>query len=389
MAGPDGTTAPFHSGPSYVLSSGLARSIFVRDRLHTTFFYAYGSSSEDANMGKWVQYAEQVRGVAVRKVKNNKIAFHPTQGIVPELRPAKKTLDGAEGHRGGAIMDVAGTVVVYSGPTSLKNRLYTDNFEYFLKHGLPSSRHGCSLDVTVIVVLTTTTLKHYATPISQYNASCGEIRTMVREDRCYDMESARTALASGTAFEKLVFLNCGMKGPFQAAQPRGPQIGRAADGSPVYGPLGPATYWAVAFTDRITADVKLSGVTINCGGKLNVRHAHVQSMLWATDRVGLASIQKAGAIYECDDQLSTKHGRDQLIITYELGLSRAVMKEGYAIQDMTNRTFRWADAQAARCPDLWNDRRLVDTYSPETLLFWKMSRAGQAKALSQWLAAEM
>ena len=103
MAGPDGTTAPFHSGPNYVLSSGLARSIFVRDRLHTTFFYAYGSSSEDANMGKWVQYAEQVRGVAVRKVKNNKIAFHPTQGIVPELRPTKKTLDGAEGHRGGAI----------------------------------------------------------------------------------------------------------------------------------------------------------------------------------------------------------------------------------------------------------------------------------------------
>ena len=90
MAGPDGTTAPFHSGPSYVLSSGLARSIFVRDRLHTTFFYAYGSSSEDANVGKWVQYAEQARGVAVRKAKNNKIAFHPTQGVVHGLAGASE-----------------------------------------------------------------------------------------------------------------------------------------------------------------------------------------------------------------------------------------------------------------------------------------------------------
>ena len=247
--------------------------------------------------------------------------------------------------------------------------MYMDNFEYFLKHGLSSSKHGCSLNVSVIVVLTKTTLEHYFAKISQYNASCGEIQTMVREDRCYGMESARTVLASGvlargTPSDKFVFLNCGMKGPFQSAQ------------NP--------TFWAAEFTNRLKADVKLTGTTINCDGKLNVHHAHVQSMLWATDKVGLAAIQKAGAIYDCKDQLSTKNGRDQLIVDYEMGLSRAVLKEGYAIQDMTNRTFHWKEAQTAVCPDMWIDERLVNKHSPETLLFWKVSHIWQAKALSQW-----
>jgi hypothetical protein len=265
--------------------------------------------------------------------------------------------------------DQSGTIVVYSGPTTLTSQMHNDNFEYFLKHGLPSSRHGCSLNVSVIVVLTKTTLEHYSANISQYNASCGEIQTMVREDRCYDMETARTVLASdvlasGTSFSKLVFLDCGMKGPFQSAQ-------------------NPA-FWATEFTNRLKADVKLTGTTIDCSGKLNVHHAHVQSMLWATDRVGLAAIQKAGAIYDCKDQLSTKKGRDQFIIDYQMGLSRAVLKEGYAIQDMTNRTFHWAEAQAAVCLNMWNDTRLVNKYSPESLLFWKVGYKSQAKALSQW-----
>mmetsp|Transcript_25703 Transcript_25703/g.77178 ORF Transcript_25703/g.77178 Transcript_25703/m.77178 type:complete len:410 (+) Transcript_25703:541-1770(+) len=257
------------------------------------------------------------------------------------------------------------TIVVYSGPTTLKQQLYMDNFEYFLKHGLPSSRHGCSLNVTVIVVLTKATLAHYATQISQYNASCGEIRTKVREDRCYDMESARVALASGLLFDKLVFLNCGLKGPFQSAP----------------------SFWAAEFTTRLNADVKFTGMTINCVGKLGVHHAHVQSMIWATDRVGLASIQKAGAIYDCKDQLSKANGRDHLILKYELGMSRAVMKDGYAIQDLTNRTFHWAEAQKQRCGDLWNNARLWEKYPPSTLHFWKMSRGAQKHALSQWAAS--
>ena len=94
-------------------------------------------------------------------------------------------------------------------------------------------------------------------------------------------------------------------------------------------------------------------------GKLNVHHAHIQSMHWAMDRQGLAAIQKAGAIYDCEDQLSTRNGWDQLIIKYVLGLFRAVMMEGYSIQDMTDRAFHWAEAQNASCSDMWNNTNLV------------------------------
>ena len=86
------------------------------------------------------------------------------------------------------------TVVVYSGPTDLGNQLYLDNFDYFLQHGLPSSRGACVPGVAVILVLTTETLARYASCLRAYNATCGELRTITRVNRCYDMESARLAL---------------------------------------------------------------------------------------------------------------------------------------------------------------------------------------------------
>ncbi len=158
------------------------------------------------------------------------------------------------------------TVVVYSGPTDLGNQLYLDNFEYFLTHGLPSSRGVCVPGVAVILVLTTETLARYAGCLRAYNATCGEIRTVTRINRCFDMESARLALTSdesfrrlglGTDYEKVVFVNCGMLGPLL--------------------PGNGDRFWASHFTDRINARVKLVGPTINCGGKRDVHHAHVQS----------------------------------------------------------------------------------------------------------------
>jgi hypothetical protein len=160
-------------------------------------------------------------------------------------------------------------------------------------------------------------------------------------------------------FDKMVFVNCGLKGPF--INPNDP------------------LFWAYKFTEMITTDVKLSGLTINCDGKLHVHHAHVQSMLWATDRIGLSVILKAGAIYDCKDQLSRHDGRAHLIIRYEMGVSKAIMKAGYGIQDWTGKRFDWASAQAARCTDMWNDANLACKYSPETMVFWKVTRWQQSK----------
>ena len=253
------------------------------------------------------------------------------------------------------------TLVVYSGPTTLRDELYLDNFEYFLSYGLPSSFHGCNLNVAVYIVLTEATLAYYSDAISHQNGSCGDIHVVTRKDRCYDLESAREVLINlRVSFDKLVFLNCGLRGPFLP-----PREGH---------------FWAFTFTAMIDSRVKLSGITINCGGKLGVEHPHVQSMLWSTDREGLSIIIESGAIYDCGDQLQGSHGRDQLIVDYEMGLSRAVMLAGYAIRDLTNRKYTWSDSNA-RCHDLWDNDKLIDKYSPDRLVFWKVSRKGQLEAL--------
>ncbi len=110
-------------------------------------------------------------------------------------------------------------------------------------------------------------------------------------------------------------------------------------------------------------------------------------MLWATDRIGLSAIRASGAIYDCGDELSTAHWRGDLIARYELGLSRAVLRAGYSIQDMTNRTFDWRAAEKAQCEDMWEDRGLVGKYDPGVLGFWKVSRSRQAGVVRSWLGS--
>ena len=65
------------------------------------------------------------------------------------------------------------------------------------------------------------------------------------------------------------------------------------------------------------------GATINCegvplGNGTNVKHPHVQSYMAATDKVGLDTIRKAGAL-DCHEE------RMDAIVNGELGLSRAVL----------------------------------------------------------------
>ena len=88
-------------------------------------------------------------------------------------------------------------------------------------------------------------------------------------------------------------------------------------------------YWAFAFTNMIDDEVKLSGMTISCGGRPDFpddKIAHVQTMVWSTDQVGLSVILDSGSIYDCGNQLEEEHGRDALVVKYEIGMSRAIME---------------------------------------------------------------
>merc|ERR1712232_1449503 len=59
MLGPDGTKAKFMTGVGFILSRGLAKSMFVDDLVHTLLFAPYGTTSDDANIGKWYDYGQK------------------------------------------------------------------------------------------------------------------------------------------------------------------------------------------------------------------------------------------------------------------------------------------------------------------------------------------
>lgn len=106
----------------------------------------------------------------------------------------------------------------------------------------------------------------------------------------------------------------------------------------------------------------------------------LQFMLWATDQKGLKVILDSDAIYDCGNQLSQENGRDQLIVQYELGISRAIMKAGYAIVSNLNTvqpsSYVWENATNNLpnwCTDMWYKERLAKDVG-NGLLFYKVSR---------------
>lgn len=296
----------------------------------------------------------------------NKMATHPKMVL------ATRTAISLSG------LNETGTASIYSGPTSEHHSLYDDNFQFFLHHGLPSSGGRCIANDLVIIVLTRETYVKYRDRLTLHNTTCGELHVVIREDRCYDMESARVVFCQHSHYlmgkQFVIFLNCGLVGPLY-------HISGNSD-----------PFWALSFTNLIDSTVKLAGLTINCGGPLGISQAHVQSMLWCTDMIGLSHILNSDAIYACGDQLTNTerhpHGRAELIVRYELGLSRAIMSAGFGIRPhltvdgKEDAIFTWNNASSSLsnatypplwCRDVWW-KGLEEKLHPEDALFWKVSR---------------
>lgn len=273
------------------------------------------------------------------------------------------------------------TTVIYSGPTDATRGQYDDNFEFLLRHGLPCS-HTTGQAVPshrFVFVLTNETKPKYEDRIRALNRSwCGnDLHIVTREPRCYDMESARVTLVdpdpnqynplSAVRSQYTVYVNCGVLGPL---------LPKKAN----------ATFWTSAYTNRINDQIKLVGLSLNCGGAGYGVLPHVQSMLWASDAEGLKTIQHSGAIYDCGDQpLPRGEARLKLIHRYELGLSRSTMQAGGSIAsalpnqpkvfDLYNQIIKAPEWEW--CKDLWYEEhypKLERYLGTNGLLFYKVSR---------------
>lgn len=246
------------------------------------------------------------------------------------------------------------TLITYSGPTAPRGTTrgqYHTNFVYFIANGLSNLGD----DYHVQVVLTERSWRYYASLI---NCSVRQVQVLLREDRCYDLEAYRVGLRSVNIsfFRFFVFLNCGLFGPL---------------------PLGNEIPWPEHFTRELSNTIRLVGLTLNCGGKLGISQAHVQSMMWVTDREGLGTITRAGVLFDCGNVILRGDARSAFINRYELGLSRAVMDAGFLIKAIGGLRFAASNASAphpAECRDVWTPMNFRREQFRNAHTFWKSTR---------------
>ena len=251
--------------------------------------------------------------------------------------------------------------MVYSGPTSLDTaggsqehairELYIRNFEYFLREG----GVDCTSQDTVLVI-TEPVAALYRDEVTAMDQVCRNqhghsVFIIVRQDVCFDMESARLAVYGNTvnvtSYDNFVFVNCGMSGPSRAAH----------------------RPWTQMLTSRLSDNVKMVGITLNCVGS-----PHVQSMMYALDRVGLSIIMKSGAVYDC------RHGQGSkadVIEFYEVAMSRYILDAGYGISGILQNTTVFA-RDNCDLNDLWTESRLIERFGRipalEDTVFFKTTR---------------
>lgn len=250
------------------------------------------------------------------------------------------------------------TLVVYSGPTSLdptigKNDIYLNNFEYFINHGIECHGLGGTndpeqpfedLNLQYVIVLTQDVADKYTAEdglITRKQSEClaaqnerqrmnneiarndnSLITVLVREDKCYDMESlllvART-YDIPHLYDHMVYINCGLAGP------------KFGTGSPEH--WDRLSSWTELYTSLLSDQVQMVGQTINTHFN-TVYSPHVQSFLFAINTPMIDIWLQTGAIYECG--ISNEDFKDDLVKMalvwrYEVGISRVLLERGYSI----------------------------------------------------------
>lgn len=73
MKGPNGEVTRFMDGPSILLSRNLAETIVGPDWMHNVLKAVYGTSSDDANLGRMVVRAKDVHNISLNIVEDKKL----------------------------------------------------------------------------------------------------------------------------------------------------------------------------------------------------------------------------------------------------------------------------------------------------------------------------
>lgn len=90
--------------------------------------------------------------------------------------------------------------------------------------------------------------------------------------------------------------------------------------------------WTLDLTDLLDDRVKMSGLSMNC-----LYDSHIQSMVFALDRIGVQVIKDSGAIFDClkeHPDLTEKKQYTKIVHGYEVKMGKVIRDAGYAIRPL-------------------------------------------------------
>lgn len=202
------------------------------------------------------------------------------------------------------------TLVMYVYHES--NEWYKDNLRFFIKVAMQDNDHD---DVDYLLIIN----GESSLPLEVILATTaaqreGRVQLLRRPNTCYDGGSmgevlrARSRLAE--SYRYYFLMNSSVRGPFL---PRYFQaIFKAKSAEVGSGALA----WTSVLTSLLDDEVKLAGTTISCMGQV-----HVQSMVLATDQLGLGLLLNGGVL-DCPTSLN------EAIRIYELGATTTILDAG-------------------------------------------------------------
>ncbi|KAK6584335.1 hypothetical protein PZA11_002559 [Diplocarpon coronariae] len=132
-----------------------------------------------------------------------------------------------------------------------------ENLKFFLAHGL----HAAADFVFIINGET-------KTDVTALLPEKDNIRTVERENDCYDLGAYAEILKADDlykGYKRFITMNASIRGPFV--------------------PYWSGGCWTDVLLSKVTDEVKLVGITANCWPTF-----HVQSMIWATDIIGIETL---------------------------------------------------------------------------------------------------
>ncbi|RYP85452.1 hypothetical protein DL769_001005 [Monosporascus sp. CRB-8-3] len=143
------------------------------------------------------------------------------------------------------------------------------------------------------------------------------VRVVSRPNTCYDLGSHGEVLRKDglwKGYDRFIVLNASVRGPFV--------------------PYWNGACWSDVYLDRVTEKVKPVGMTVNCRLQM-----HVQSMIWATDSIGMELL-----LYPRRDESEGDGGRlvalqgcyneKDVAIGAEVGATAVIQGAGYEVDAM-------------------------------------------------------